>query len=760
MILTTEAQISPATSDWRYDSSEEHNGEPPVKFRSPPDKVIPESGTFYKSRPLSSLWRLVKSKKAEGAASPPVPRKKDARPIGALRSVARPITEAANKPAVALATTARLAEPLGKLTSFPRSDPGLVLPCASPDVAPPAAVATLDKAARSGRELFNEVERPADSVVHERLAATPPQMMYHKSSPSAVARSTEDSKQVAKGREGTDAVVEESLGPEPQVLSRLRHLLDDELVGEVAVTEPPLGEYAAQYAAPLLLSPSWRSHVLPSHARTTIPEKPESPSAVPLQAATASPKGGGPRSSQEHPLPAESPKRAKKGKLLTPSSKQGTRSPLKTDLCATRSPPLPAPGGTKDNLSPVSDASPELPPPPAKPLHHKRHRGSPSKKSRKGLSAVPSPARKHRSPPKALDARSPPAVVPSFSPAKSTCASKAAGSRKKTGGAADVPSTAVVASPSPTCCTFPDNKAVKSDTALASDKNEAVASGAFTPASEVPSPSRKSASPPGRKALHQHAHLDAIATSSKALEKKPPSRKGAAHGRQSVERPSLAPSPTRHAENAHQLVLASPRLKAKKSKAHRATSREKAKRGAGKPATVDSSALVALPADGYPLDTSASPPIGSTTSPPLSEYEEQDQVASPLETGHPLLPQERKDTVVEGPRSPDHASQPRQLKETAASSPAAPAPAVTLAELPEASASHTPTSQADLGAPVTAPVSAENNVGPTEGLETCEMRVARGKDSLPKQDGLESPNVQPGKRIVPRETAASQDGYN
>ncbi|XP_065302788.1 uncharacterized protein [Dermacentor albipictus] len=747
LILTTEAQISPATSDWRYDSSEAQNGEPPVKFRSPPDKVIPESGTFYKSRPLSSLWRLVKSKKAEGAASPPVPRKEDARPIGALRSVARPITEATNKSTVALVATARQAEPLGTLTSFPRSDPGLVLPCASPDVAPPAAVATLDKAARSDSELFNELEFPADSAVHERLAAASPQMMHHKSSSSAVAPSTEDSKQVAKGREGADAVVKESLGPGPQVLSRLRHLLDDELVGEVGVTEPPLGEYAAQDAAPLILPPSWRSDVLPSHAGTTIPDKPESPSAVPLQAATESPKGGGPRSSQEHLLPAGSPKRAKKGKSPTRSRKQSTRSPHKADLGARKSPPLPAPGGTKDNLSPVSDASPELPPPPAKPLHHKRQHGSPSKKSRKGSSVVASPA-KHRSPPKALDARSPPAAVPPISSARSPRTSKAAGSRKKTGGAAGVPSTAVVATPSPTRRTLPENKAVKSDTALVSDRNEAVASGAFLPASEVPSPSRKSPSPPGRKALHQHEHLDAtvVATSSKALEKKPPSRKGAAHGRQSGERPSLAPSPTRHAENAHQLVLESPRLKAKKSKAHRATSREKAQRRAGKPAALDSSTLVALPADGYPLGTSASPPINSTTSPPLSEYDELDQEASPLETGHPLLPQERKDTVVEEPRSPDHANQPTlqdsaQLKKTAASSPAGTAPAVTLAELPEASATHTPTSQADLGAPVTAPVSAENNVGPAEGLETCEMRVEQGKDSLPKQHGLQSPNV-------------------
>ncbi|KAH7952830.1 hypothetical protein HPB49_001560 [Dermacentor silvarum] len=745
LILTTEAQMSPSTSDWRFDSSEECNGAPPVKFRSPPDKEIPESGTFYKSRPLSSLWRLVKSKTAEAAASPPLPRTKDVRRTGTLRSVARPITEAANKPAQMPAATA--SQPRQKLTSVNRDDHGLVLPSAIPDVAPPAAVATHDNAARSDSELHREMDHPVHSLVHKRLAETPSQIMYYK---SEVAPSIENSKQIARGREGTAAVVEQSLGPDPTVLSRLRHLLDSELGGEVGVNQQPLGGGAVQDAAPLLPSDSRWSYVRLSHAGTTVPEKPETSSAIPLQAATDPAKGEGPRGSQEHPVPAESPKRTKKGKVSTPSKKQGTRSPLKADHGKAKSPPFPASDGMKNNVSPESGALPELPPPPTKPPQQKRHHGSPTRKSRKGLTVVPSPARMLRSPLKASDGLSPRAAVPPLSLAKPTRANKATGSRKKTGGAADVTSPATVASPNSACQKSSDEKAVKSDRPLASDKNEAVASGALLPAMELPSPSRKSVPSPGRKALHQHKRLDAAvaATSSKVLEKKPPSRKGAARVQPSGEWLSAAPSPTRHAVNAHQVVLSSPRLKAKKSKAvaQKGTSREKAQPGADKPAAVDSSVLAAHSFDGYPLDVSASLAIGSTTSPPLSEYEEPDHaseeqhVAPPPETGHAFLPEERKNTVVEEPSRYGHANPPAlqdgaELKEAAASLPADMAPAVTLVKLHESSATHTPTSQTDLGAPVLAPVSAQNNEGRAGGLETGEMQVEQDRDLLPKQDG-------------------------
>ncbi|XP_037567916.1 uncharacterized protein LOC119448768 [Dermacentor silvarum] len=529
LILTTEAQISPSTSDWRYDSSEEHNGEPPVKFRSPPDKAVPESGTFYKSLPLSSLWRLVKSKAAGGATSPQRPRKKDARQTGTLR---RPNTNASDKPVVALAATASQAEPLQKLTTFHDDDHELTIPCTSPDVALPAAVANHDHAACSDSEMV----RTAGSVVHERLGAAPSEMMYHKSSPPGQAPSTPNSKQLARDRERASVVVEQSLGPEPQALSRLRRLLDDELVGKVGVTKPPLGEDAAPDPAPLSPSPSRRSYVRPSHVVTMVPMKSESPSATLLRAATESADAEGPPGSQEHPVPAELPRGAKKGKVSTPSTKQGSRSPLKADQGATMSPPLPASGGVKDSISPESVGSPELQPPPAKPSHHKRHHGFPTRKSK---------------------------------------------SRKV---------------------------------------------------------------------------------------------------------------------NAHQVVLPSPHSKANKSKAvaHKATSREKTQPGAGKPAALDSSALVAPSADGYPLEESASPAIGSTTSPPWSECEEPEHASDE--------PHVRENTAAEEPRSSDHASQlalqdGAELKETAASLPVDAAPSVFIAELPEGPATDTPTFQADLGSP-------------------------------------------------------------
>ncbi|XP_077532765.1 uncharacterized protein LOC144145132 [Haemaphysalis longicornis] len=72
LILTTDAKVSPMTSDWRYDSSEETKGESPVKFRSPPNEVVPESGTLAVSRHPSSMWRSIKAKVNRVVISTPV----------------------------------------------------------------------------------------------------------------------------------------------------------------------------------------------------------------------------------------------------------------------------------------------------------------------------------------------------------------------------------------------------------------------------------------------------------------------------------------------------------------------------------------------------------------------------------------------------------------------------------------------------------------------------------------------------------------
>ncbi|XP_077534568.1 uncharacterized protein LOC144146497 [Haemaphysalis longicornis] len=73
LILTTDAKISPMTSDWRYDSSEDN----PVKFRSPPNEVVTDSGTLALSRHPSSLMRSVMAKANRAvvsSAASPVPK--------------------------------------------------------------------------------------------------------------------------------------------------------------------------------------------------------------------------------------------------------------------------------------------------------------------------------------------------------------------------------------------------------------------------------------------------------------------------------------------------------------------------------------------------------------------------------------------------------------------------------------------------------------------------------------------------------------
>ncbi|XP_075559344.1 uncharacterized protein LOC142590826 [Dermacentor variabilis] len=156
LILTSEAKISPATSDWRYDSSDEGKTQPPVKWRSPPDKVVQRSGTFHKSLSLSAVWRAVKS----GAASP-----KPARTKGPA------LARTSSPPHVAhfeRDTSAALA----KLPLVPRGDAGATAPAASPS----RAVAA-DGATRVDSELLEEL--PVDSCVLDRAgnAAAIPQKM-------------------------------------------------------------------------------------------------------------------------------------------------------------------------------------------------------------------------------------------------------------------------------------------------------------------------------------------------------------------------------------------------------------------------------------------------------------------------------------------------------------------------------------------------------------------------------------------------------
>ncbi|XP_065312355.2 uncharacterized protein [Dermacentor albipictus] len=148
LILTSEAKISPATSDWRYDSSDDDNAKPPVKWRSPPDKVVQCSGTVHKSLSLSAVWRAVKS----DAASPKPARTKGPSPA-----------RTSSPPHVA--HLERDASPvLAKLPLVPGSDAGPTAPVA-------------DGATRADSEPLEEL--PVDSCMPDRAhnAAGVPQQM-------------------------------------------------------------------------------------------------------------------------------------------------------------------------------------------------------------------------------------------------------------------------------------------------------------------------------------------------------------------------------------------------------------------------------------------------------------------------------------------------------------------------------------------------------------------------------------------------------
>ncbi|KAL1416753.1 hypothetical protein MTO96_000699 [Rhipicephalus appendiculatus] len=479
LILTTEAQISPSTSDWRYDSSEENKGEPPEKFRSPPEKVVPESGTFYKSRPLSSLWRLIRSPKTTGdAASPLSPRATDICGTGKNPRVSRQNTGAVDKPLVAPVASMSHAEPQEKLAPLPGNEGGHVTPLGTPSAVPAAGTATHVCAAPSDSELKRRAERPIDVVIDQGLAAGKPGPMKGGSSTTTVAHSTQNQEQVDRKQDTTTAELDKPLGPGNAVLSRLQPLLDDDLIANAGVNEQHLGDHEKRDALPLSPASPQGPDARALRAMKTSAKKPGSPSAILQPAAINDLKSEeGQRGLQKHAVAAESPKRDKKGKVLTPLKKSGSGSPKKSEGVRTKASPPREIGGSKDEASHELVASPAPLKPQVKPPHYKKHHGSPYRKSKKTSSSAPSPARMAKSPRKALDVRPPPGTVPSSAATKAARTQRVPVSRKKTAEEADVPSPAAIPSPSPTQPASVDKKTEKSDRALVSEKNEAADGG-------------------------------------------------------------------------------------------------------------------------------------------------------------------------------------------------------------------------------------------------------------------------------------------
>ncbi|XP_077491677.1 uncharacterized protein LOC144102242 [Amblyomma americanum] len=137
LVLTSEAMISPSTSDWRYDSSDDVNGQPPVKWRSP-ERVVRESGTFHKSLRLSAVRRAARVK---AAPKPP-------RAVLPSKAVLPSVAARSSPPPLPRHDNARAAAAESK-------SPG------SPVEAPDYALHIIG-------DLFRELEHPAYSALRRR----------------------------------------------------------------------------------------------------------------------------------------------------------------------------------------------------------------------------------------------------------------------------------------------------------------------------------------------------------------------------------------------------------------------------------------------------------------------------------------------------------------------------------------------------------------------------------------------------------------
>ncbi|KAL3237658.1 hypothetical protein MRX96_048166 [Rhipicephalus microplus] len=151
--------------------------------------LVPESGTFYKSRALSSLLRLVRSRDTTGnAVSPPPRRTKDRCGTGEIRSIFRKNVGATNKQDVSPVASVSHAETQEKLAPLPMNEGGRATPYGSPNTVPVARAATPDCAALSGCELNRRAESPNNLAIYEGRTAGPSRTMkresFHKGIPT------------------------------------------------------------------------------------------------------------------------------------------------------------------------------------------------------------------------------------------------------------------------------------------------------------------------------------------------------------------------------------------------------------------------------------------------------------------------------------------------------------------------------------------------------------------------------------------------
>ncbi|KAL3213436.1 hypothetical protein MRX96_051687 [Rhipicephalus microplus] len=228
----------------------------------------------------------------------------------------------------------------------------------------------------------------------------------------------------------------------------------------------------------------------------------------------------------------------------------------------------------KDKTPLETTVSPDLLNPQVKTGHYKRHPGSPPTKSKSGSSSASTPAGMLKSRRRSLGVNTVLAKASFFAAAQ---ARRATVSPKNTSENAEVTSPAAIASFSSMRRESSHKKTETSDRELLPGKHKAADSGVHLPAIGSPSSSRKPVPSPSAEAVsHRRCHDGGVtAASPNMLEKKQPSKKGAAQHQPRGGMPPPPMSPASHAENAHHAALFSPAPKANSNAAARKVTAKK-----------------------------------------------------------------------------------------------------------------------------------------------------------------------------------------
>ncbi|KAL3197702.1 hypothetical protein MRX96_044780 [Rhipicephalus microplus] len=395
----------------------------------------------------------------------------------------------------------------------------------------------------------------------------------------------------------------------------------------------------------------------------------------------------------------------------------------------------------KDKTPLETTVSPDLLNPQVKTRHYKRYPGSPPTESKSSSSSASSQAGMLKSRRRFLGVNTVLAMASFFAAAQ---ARRATVSPKNTSENAEVTSPAAIASFSSTRRESSHKKTETSDRELLPGKNKAADSGVHLPAIGSPSSSRKPVPSPSEEAVsHRRCHDGGVtAASPNMLEKKQPSKKGAA---QHQPRGGMSPPPmssASHVENAHHAALFSPAPKANSNAAARkVTAKKKRQPGFSKGTARDRSAFLALCTGLCGVGTSASQARGYTRSPFSTEREEPDRAIDegdrlrPLVTAPPLPPRESQNIPVEKARSPKLTARKdihdvAASKDRAASRRADTTRAVISAQLPETPSTDGPISLATPGVPALEVAATVNHAGQAKGLEAGK-RKGRGKSRPP-----------------------------